>query len=139
MKNNYRQSEINKLWIITIVFLSTIILNIYIKDNDYSAALLGIAGSMVGLGAFQLHRLMTFDKEPSLYDKEAIEIQDERNQFIIQNSKIKSYNFEIYPLLLITFYAIYSKDTLLAILILILWISRVLVVLFEIHKLQKKY
>lgn len=108
-------------------------------DKYYSSALVGISAASTGLILFQLKRVIGFAKDPNNYNREQIDIKDERNNMLMTNSKASSYDIEAFVILAITVYAIYLNNVRFAFAIFILWMSRIFSFFYYYAKNNKKF
>ncbi|MDM8127255.1 hypothetical protein QUV80_02090 [Paraclostridium benzoelyticum] len=122
---------------ITVIFF---LLGYFIFDNThYSSALLGVSAASLGLSLFQLKRIFNFTKNPESYNKEQINIKDERNVILIGNAKASAYDIETFAILGITAYAIYLDNIGFALTIFALWIIRIFSFIYYYSKNSKQY
>lgn len=131
-----------KLKLILIIGITFIffILGYFIFDNKhYSSALLGISGASLGLSLFQLKRIFNFTKNPESYNKEQIDIKDERNVMLIGKSKACAYDIETFIIFGITAYAIYSNNVGFVLAIFVLWLIRIFSFFYYFSKNSKQY
>lgn len=139
MKRNSIAFEILKLILLTGIGLLFFMMGKQIfSDTYYSSALIGVSGGMIGLSLFQLVRILGIIRNPQKLKQEQVDLEDERNNLIINNSKSSAYNFETYIILGITAYAIYSNNIGFVASIGILWIFRVASFFYYLSKNNKE-
>ncbi|PRR82502.1 hypothetical protein [Clostridium vincentii] len=139
MKNIKWSKEIVKLILLIVIAVAFFILGYVIIPNKYySLSLLGVSGASIGLSLFQLKRVIDFARNPKKYNKEQIEVKDERNNRILINAKSSSFDIETFVILGITVYSIYLNNVGFVIAILALWISRIFSFFYYLSKNNKK-
>lgn len=140
MKNIKWSKEIFKLMLLIGITIIFYILGYVVFDNKYySSALLGISGASIGLVLFQLKRVLDFTRNPEIYNKEQIDVKDERNIMLLTNAKASSYGIETFIIFGITVYAIYLNDIGFVLAIFALWISRFLSFFYYLSMNNNKF
>lgn len=139
MKKVKLTKEILKLIILAVLGIVFFVLGYYVfSEEHYSSAILGMAGAAVGLVIFQLMRISNFIKNPISYEKEQVNIKDERNNIILNKSKAESYDVELFVLFGVTIYAIYLNNIVFVVSLCVLWVIRIGSFFYYISKNNKK-
>ncbi len=132
-----------EVWKLILLIAGTVLLFIIgyfvVEDSEYSSTVLGVVGGGIALSFFQLSRIINFNKNPKSYDKEQIDVKDERNIMLLTNAKSSAYGVEKFVIFGISLYAIYLKDLWFVLAILILWISRIASFIYYFSKSSKQF
>lgn len=140
MRDFKLSKEILKLFLLTGSMVVFFMLGyVVFRGKHYSPALIGMAGSAIGISLFQLKRIIGFVKNPKSYNREQVEVKDERNIVLLANSKASSYDLEVFIILGITIYSIYLNEVGLVLAILALWISRIGSFFYYLSKNSKQF
>lgn len=140
MRNIKWSKEILKLILLIGIVVVFLILGYVIFPNKYySSALLGVSGTSIGLSLIQLIRVIDFARNPEKYNKEQIDLKDERNNMLLINAKASAYGVETFVIFGITVYAIYLDNVKFVFAIFVLWISRFFSFLYYFSKNNKKF
>lgn len=140
MKSISRFKEIFKLILLIIITITLFILgNVVFNNTHYSSALLGMSGAFIGLSLFQLKRVIGFIKNPDTYNKEQINVKDERNIMLMTYAKSSSYDLETFIIFGITLYAIYLNSVEFVLAVFILWIIRIISFFYYLSKNNNRF
>lgn len=139
MKRNDWFKEITKFILLLVITAGLFILAKFVfEDTHFASALFGASGGVGGLLIFQLARLLSFARNPSKFNKEQIDVEDERNILIMTNARSSAFSIETSVILGISMYAIYSNDLGFVLAIFFLWISRILLFFYYLSKNNKE-
>lgn len=140
MRNVKWSKELLKLILFIGIGIAFFILGFVIFPNKYySSALVGISAASTGLILFQLKRVICFAKDPNSYEREQIDVKDERNNMILTNAKASSYSIETFVIFGISAYAIYLNNVKFVFAIFILWVSHIFSFFYYLYKYNKKF
>ena len=138
MKNIKFKKEILKLVLLIVVTVIAFILGNYvIEDKSQAGAAAGMTGAGVAMSLFQLSRIINFVKDPKKYDREIVDLKDERNNTIIKNSKASAYDIETFLIFGITLYAVYLNNINFVLAVGIIWVTRIVSFLYNFSKNNK--
>lgn len=100
---------------------------------------LGLGAGLVGVAISQLAAIFIYKRHPQLEEDKNIEVNDERNQSIMNQAKAKVFNLEGYILMAIMFgLLLFNIQTEILMSVLVYFVARIILQIYFVGHISKK-